>query len=96
MTVGDVTEHEHEFDGPPTLRHLACCVDRNCTEWRVGTGTRWRELTSAERVALTCRQFDDLIVYHTMVLLHGRERGAVEARYRLGYGPSPYQRDEPT
>lgn len=82
-----MSEHEHEFDGKPTRGHLACCVDRNCNEWRVGTGRRWRELTSAEHTSLTIKQMEDLVVFDTMQIIHGKERGAAKARYFLGYGP---------
>lgn len=68
-----MTAHEHEYDGAPDEGILACCVDRDCTEWRVGTGTDWRELTPTERTNLTIFQWEDLIYADIARVIH---RGA--------------------
>jgi hypothetical protein len=63
--------HEHEFDGSPDKGHLACCVDRKCTEWRVGTGTAWRELTTTEHTNLTIHLWEDLVYADVARIIHG-------------------------
>lgn len=83
-----MTEHEHEFDGPPDRGALRMCVDRHCTEWRVGTGTAWRELTSNEHTSLTLLQWEDLIMVEAMQVIHGKERGLARYRY-LRHGGAP-------
>lgn len=78
-------EHEHEFDGPPTLGLARMCVDCTCTEWRVGTGKEWRELTTTERTSVTIHMMEAVIIAQTGEIIHGKEHGRVWARKVLGY-----------
>lgn len=64
-------EHEHEFAGPPTKDSVRCCVDRRCIEWRVGTGTEWRELTRDEHTQLTILLWEDLLWVDVAKIIHG-------------------------
>lgn len=79
-----MTEHEHNF-GTPRPGACQMCSVPECFEWGIWTGTEWREPTAEERVQITLIMMEDVIVHDAMVLIHGKERGPRDARYKLGY-----------
>lgn len=44
-------------------------------------------MTPKQRADFTIKMMEDLIIYDTMMLIHGKDFGPRRARYLLGYGP---------
>ena len=80
-----IVDHDHEYDGAPDDGIVRMCVDRRCHHVAVGTGTAWREPTTAEQTEITLFMMNDVIIAEAMQMIHGKEAGARRARYLLGY-----------